>query len=120
MGATRLFHRWGSEQKPPKPMIFMTEEIPTQPLALDGRVQDIATVAHVARYEVARCQSVRDLLLSCGGIERDPAISQATEHTSVLPDMSSASAGMRVGEKIRTLVRIVNAACRWAYERVAL
>ena len=74
----------------------------------------------MARYEVARCQSVRDLLLSCGGIEGDPAICEATQHTSVQPDMSTASVWVRIGEKIRTLVCLVNVACRWAYERVAL
>lgn len=98
----------------------MSEELPTQLLVLDETVGDLAPSGLMARYEVARCQSVRDLLLSCGGIEGDPAICQATEHTSVLPDMSTASVGVRIEEKIRTLVRLVNGACRWAYERVAL
>jgi hypothetical protein len=98
----------------------VSEEIPTQLLVLDGTVEDLATNGLMARYEVARCQSVRDLLLSCGGIEGDPAICQATEQTSVLPDMSTASVRVRIAEKTRTLVRLVNVACRWAYERVAL
>ena len=98
----------------------MSKEMPTQLLVLDETVGDLATNGHMARYEVARCQSVRDLLLSCGGIEGDPAICPATEHTSVLPDMSTASVGVRIEEKIRTLVCLVSAACRWAYECVAL
>jgi hypothetical protein len=98
----------------------MSEEMPTQLRVLDGTVEDLATNGLMARYEVVRRQSVRDLLLSCGGLEGDPAICQATEQTSVLPDISTASVGVRIAEKIRTLVRIITVACRWAYERVAL
>jgi hypothetical protein len=98
----------------------VSDELPTQLLVLDGTVEDLATKGLMARYEVARCQSARDLLLSCGGIEGDPAICQATEQASVLPDMSTASVGVRIAAKIRTLVRLVNVACRWAYGLVAL
>jgi hypothetical protein len=38
--------------------------------------------------------------------------SDAVHGTSVLPDMSAASVGVRIGENIRTLVCLVNAACR--------
>ena len=98
----------------------MSQEIPVQPSTREGTGQDELTATQMARYELARCRSVRDLLWTYGAIEGDPTINVATEHISVLPDLSSASAGVTVEEKIRALVRFLIAACRWAYERVAL
>jgi hypothetical protein len=74
----------------------------------------MATAARMARYDVARRQLVRYLLRTYGGI--DPTISEATGHTSVPLEMSSTT----VGGEIRSVVRCVIAACRWAYARVAL
>jgi hypothetical protein len=47
----------------------MAEEITTQSPVFDGREQDITTGGYMARYAVARCQSVRDLLWTYGGID---------------------------------------------------
>ncbi len=74
----------------------------------------------MARYDVARCQSVRDYLLSCGDIDSEATINRGTDDPSLMPDQYIAIAEVRAGEKIRSLVRFLNAACRWAYERVAL
>jgi len=98
----------------------MSQEIPAQPPSREGSSQDALTAAQMARYELARCRSLRDLLWTCGAIEDNPTINVTTEHISGPPDLSSASAGVRVEGKIRALVRFVIAACRWAYERVAL
>jgi hypothetical protein len=98
----------------------MSQEMPAQPPALDGRGQDIATGAYMARYDVARCQSVCDYLSSCDNIDSKPTINRETVDPSLLPDQYITIARARAGERIRTLVRFLNAACRWAYERVAL
>lgn len=98
----------------------MSLEIAEQPPAPAGRGQDAATAAPMSRYELARCRSVRDLLWSYGGIQGAPAVNCATEDTAVLSKTNSASIGVRVGERVRSLVRFVGAACRWVYERVAL
>jgi hypothetical protein len=98
----------------------VSDEIPAQPLAVDGRGQDIATGAYITRYDVARCQSLRDYLLSCGDIDSEPTINRGTDDPPSPPDQYIAIAEVRAGEKIRSLVRFLNAACRGAYERVAL
>jgi hypothetical protein len=98
----------------------MSKNISEQPSADGARPPDEAGLAQMVRYELTRSRSARDLLLSCGGTTSKPTIDRRIDDPWLLPDKSIASAGVRVGEKIRSLVRLVIAGCRWSYERVAL
>jgi hypothetical protein len=91
--------------------IFMSKNIRAKSLALDKRVQDTAIAVHTAQYESACRQSVRDLLRLHGGTD-----ASSSEASVGGPNTRPSTV---VGE-IRSLVRRVMVACRWAYDRVAL
>ncbi len=98
----------------------MSIRVSEQPSTDGPRGQDEATLAQMDRYELARCRSARDLLFACGGIASEPTTDREIDAPCLLADQSIASPTVRAAEKTRLLVRFVIAACRWAYERVAL
>jgi hypothetical protein len=98
----------------------MADEIPAQPLARDRGSQGVATRAYMARYDVARRQSVRDYLSSCGDRDSELASNRGTDDPACPADQTVAVVAVRAGKKIRSLVRLFNSACRRAYECVAL
>jgi len=80
------------------------------------------TPPQMARYEAARCRSVKELVAAYGGTYGAPATTGNSESTSVLSGTrgSRGGPGVAVWPKLKSRVRAIASECRRIWEAVSL